>query len=270
MVTKMWLSLMLLVVFSSSARAQGERGDSLVTHFLERGILSGWSPARLFAGCPNLEEWQERGIRRLLAASVTNERVNDLARSWSHPLQNCNDPRLEDWFATQLDAAIARGEWGHMLALRTAIYEADTPRLREYLRNQMLDSRLPEAARSTAGVFYFMRFEPEEFLREFLSAFETMRMPDRVAWGQTDRLLDRKPDRLLMEVGRLVRGNPGLADQTAFTQIVESSRGRATEAARRSLGSALREGLDRAGGSISGRRRDRLEAAAQFLTSSGG
>lgn len=239
--------------------------DSLIDQYLLHGMSSSWQPWQLFEGCPRLAEWQHHGIRRLMAADLTLERTNDLARAWSRPLRNCGDSTLEQWYLARLDAAIGRGEWARALAVRTAIYNADSPRIRDYLRTQMLDASLHEPVRSTAGVFYFMRFERDELVREFLDAFETMQMPARVGWGQAERLMDQNPDLLLQGLSDLVRVNPMLADQPAFAQVVEGNRGRASENARRNLGEALQAGLVARAGAIADSRRERLESSVRFL-----
>lgn len=133
--------------------------DSLINGFLKTGVLGWWQPGGLFQGCPNLQPWQEQGIQRLMSETLTTERTDDLANAWLHPLRVCNDQRLEAWYFREQDAALERGEWDRIASLRMAIYQADSPRIREYLKRQMLDTKLPERIRANAGSFYFERLE---------------------------------------------------------------------------------------------------------------
>ncbi|HSD31005.1 MAG TPA: hypothetical protein VLB49_03780 [Gemmatimonadales bacterium] len=250
----------------SVAQAQREPPvDSLIANFIERGTLSSWGPYQLFIGCPALKDWQERGFRQLASADLSWQRTNELAGAWAGALRDCSDRRLEQWYFEHLNAAIRRGEGERMYRFWVALSIADSPPIRDYLRGVMLDVSMPESGRNGAGTVLFERFGEEERLREYLRAFETMRLPSEVAWGQTDILLKKDPDRLLREVGRLVSANPALGEQTAFTSVVESSVRFASAEARRGLGEALESGLERAGGNVSARSRTRLEGTAQWL-----
>jgi hypothetical protein len=265
MFARIGLTLLLAGASLSAAEAQQTpSADSLVPYWIERGALANWQPHLLFAGCPNLQDWQKRGIELLLAANLSLERTNDLALAWMIPLRGCNSTQLEQWYFKHLDAAIQQGEpEGKMLKFWTAMRHGDSPAIRDYLRNLMLDVSRPEAYRNSAGVALFVRFGPEERLREYLRAFETRRMPFEISVGQTAALLKHNADRLLGEVGRRVRLNPELADQLAFTGVVESSSRYASAAARRNLGEALRAGLKRPG--LSASQRSRLDGSVQFL-----
>jgi len=239
--------------------------DSLIKLFLDAGVTSSWTPFKLFDGCPNLQPWQEHGIQRLMSEELTTERTNDLARAWAHPLRVCNDQRLESWYFREQNAAIQRGEWGRMMALRLAIYKADSPRIREYLRRQMLDASLPEEIRANAGSFYFERFEGEELMREFISAFATKQMPWKVGWSQAEIILRKDPDQLLLEIARIVNMNPDLTDQAAFAHVVQASDGRASVSARRTLAGALETAANRGDARLTDVSRARLLSAARHL-----
>jgi len=239
--------------------------DSLVNSFLDAGPSSQWRPFRLFEGCPNLQPWQEQGIQRLMSENLTTERTDDLARSWSHPLRICGDHRLEAWYFREQNAAIERGEWHRMMALRMAIYQADSPRIREYLKGQMLDAGLPEDIRANAGSFYFERFEGEELMREFISAFATKQMPWHLGWSQAELMLRKNPDQLLIEITRVVSTNPDLIDQSAFRQIVQTSNGRASVSARRVLADTLEAVANRGDAHVTDASRTRLLSAARHL-----
>jgi hypothetical protein len=260
---------LLLVGTSSIGQAQGSPSpDSLVAHWLKYGAVSNWQPHHLFTGCPRLEEWQKRGIDLLLTADLSAERTGDLARAWMFPLQNCQSARLEKWYFDRTNAAIQRGDPnGNLLTFWIALREGDSPGIRQYLRNIMLDVTTPERYRSSAGAALFNRFGPEDRLREYLSAFETRRMPFEISVGETATLLKADADRLLREVGSRVRSNPELADQLAFTGIVESSPRYASPSARRSLGEALEAGLSRPG--LTDKQRNCLEGSARFLKQQG-
>jgi hypothetical protein len=259
------LALFLAAVSASGAQAQqAPSPDSLVDYWLRRGSRANWQPHLLFAGCPNLAEWQERGIGLVLAADLSPERANDLARVWATALGSCGSERVERWYFGRMNQSIARGEsTAAMLTFWTALGNADSPRVREYLWTLMLDPAKPEEHRASAGASLFVRMGPQERLREYLRAFETLRMPFEVAVGTTTILLEHDADALLREVGERVRVNPALADQAAFTQIAESSDRYTGLAARRALGEALRDGLRRS--PLSGRQQSRLELAAAFL-----
>jgi hypothetical protein len=265
MFARIGLTLLLVGASPSVTEAQGDpSADSLVAYWIKRGALANWQPHLLFAGCPDLKDWQKGGIELLLAAELSPERTGDLALAWMIPLRGCHSPRLEQWYFEHIDAAIQRGEpEGRMLKFWTAIRHGDSPGIRDYLRDLMLDVSRPESYRNSAGVALFVRFGPEERLREYLRAFETRRMPFEISVGQTEALLKQDADGLLGQVGQLVRLNPELADQLAFTGIVESSDRHASAAARRNLGEALRAGLNRPG--LTARQRSRLDGSVQFL-----
>jgi hypothetical protein len=259
-----WL-LTMIGAFATVAEAQQKQPvDSLVTHWIEHGPSASWQPHKLFTDCPRLQEWQNRGVTRLLTASLSPERTRHLAMSWMIPLKGCQDPRLEQWYFKQINAAIERGEpAGKLFEFWSAMRHGDSPRMRDYLRNLMLDNSKPDSYRNSAGVALFVRFGPEERLREYLRAFETRRMPFEVSVGQTELLLKHNADGLLREVGNRVRSSPALADQLAFTGIVEGSPRYASLGARRSLGEALEAGLTRPG--LTDKQRNRIEGSAQFL-----
>jgi len=239
--------------------------DSLVNSFLAAGPSSQWRPYELFEGCPNLQPWQEQGIQRLMSENLTTERTNDLARTWSYPLRVCDDRRLEAWYFREQNAAIQRGEWDRMMALRNAIHRADSPRIREYLKRQMLDAALPETIRGNAGSYYFERFEGEELMREFISAFATRQMPAWLGWSQAEIMLRQNPDQLLLEIARIVSTNPDLTDQMAFRHVVESSDRRASVSARRALADTLETVAKRGDARVSDASRTRLLSAARHL-----
>jgi hypothetical protein len=269
MFRRIGLTLLLAGASASATQAQGNRSaDSLVTHWIKRGALADWQPHLLFAGCPNLQDWQRRGVELLLAADLTPERTSDLALAWMIPLRECHSAPLEQWYFEHIDAAIQRGESeGKMLRFWTAMRHGDSPAIRDYLRNLMVDVGRSESYRNAAGVALFVRFTPEERLRQYLRAFETRRMPFEISVGQTAALLEQDADGLLREVGTRVRLNPAFADQLAFTGIVESSPKHASLEARRNLGEALQAGLNRPG--LTARQRSRLEGSARFLMQRG-
>ena len=270
MFARMSLTLLLVGVLMGVSEAQQTASvDSLVTHWITRGALSNWQPHLLFQGCPQLQEWQKRGIDRLLAADLSPERTTDLALVWMIPLHDCHDARLEQWYFRRIDAAMQRGDSeGKMLTFWTAMRYGDSPAIRDYLRNLMQDARKAESYRNAAGVALFVRFGREGRLREYLRSFETRRMPFEVSVGQTAALLEQDADGLLREIGNRIRVNPRLADQLAFTGIVESSPRHASPAARRRLGEALQAGLNRSG--LTPNQRNRLEGTAQQLMRPGG
>ncbi|HEU0302819.1 MAG TPA: hypothetical protein VFR37_25380 [Longimicrobium sp.] len=240
--------------------------DSLMAHWLKHGVSSGWQPYRLLTGCTNLADWQERGIKLLLRAELSPERRNDLARAWGAALRRCRNAHVEDWFFHHVNAAMESGE--HVYGLHTfwwALENADSPGIREYLRNLMLDVSRSESYRVAAGGALFTRFGPEEQMREYLSAFETGKMPFGTAMAQTELLLQRDAERLLREVGQRVRQNPQLADQWAFSTIVQSWDRFASTAARRQLGEDLQAGLRRT--PTAGQQRERLERLVEALWS---
>lgn len=243
---------------------QPQSPDSLVAHWLERGAVAGWQPRQLLRDCPNLSQWQQRGVTLILAAELTKERRDDLAITWASPLARCRLPWLEQWYIQQVEDAIRTGEhpWG-LLAVRTALNGADSPTIRDYFWNLMVDTTKPQEHRNAAGASYFYRFAGEERLREYLRAFETRRMPFDTYVGVTELLLREDAETLMREVGRRVRERPELADQGAFTQIVESSDRHASRSVRRELAEALRVGLRNR--PVAGRQRERLDAAAEFL-----
>ncbi|HEX2210265.1 MAG TPA: hypothetical protein VHG93_21490 [Longimicrobium sp.] len=238
--------------------------DSLVAHWLHRGAVSNWQPHLLLEGCPRLAPWQRRGLDRLLAANLSRQRVSDLALAWAVPLGTCNDERVEQWYIGQLDAAVRRGDAPDArLEFWIALQQSDSPRIRDYLRSLMLDAAKPEGWRHNAGAALFAPLNEQERMREYLAAFETRRLPFNVAVAQTELLLRRQPEALLRSVAARVRINAALADQTAFTHIVESSGRYASPSSRRALGQALREGMRRS--ATGGRQRIRLEQAAAWL-----
>lgn len=256
-------SLLLLTAASPGAAQQEPAVDSLIAVFIERGMQASWRPGQLFENCPDLEPWQERGFHRLLTATLSRERTVDLARSWAPALRLCDEPRLDAWFIERLDEAIARGEWNSSLTLRSAVYYAQTPRIRAYLHEGMLNPALPAEVRGTFGAAYFEVLKGDELLAEYLAAFATRNLPLGPDWGVGNRLLHDDGDRLLHRLAEMVRRDPLLADQYAFTVFVQGSHGLATPEARRALGAALVEGLNRAG--VSGELRDRLDASARQL-----
>lgn len=69
-----------------------------------------------------------------------------------------------------------------------------------------------------------------------------MRLPEEMSSGQTDILLHQDPEGLLREVAQLVAINPALADQSAFTSIVESFVRFVSPEARRALGGRCKPG----------------------------
>jgi hypothetical protein len=269
MLARMVLVLTIIGAFAAEAEAQQEQPvDSLVTHWIEHGPSANWQPHELFTGCPRLQEWQNRGIARLLTASLSPERTRHLAMSWSIPLKGCQDPRLEQWYFKHINAAIERREpAGTLFEFWSAMRHGDSPRIREYLGNIMLDKSKPESYRNSAGVALFVRFGPEERLSEYLRAFDTRRMPFEISVGQTELLLKHNADRLLQEVGNRVGSNPELADQLAFTGIVEGSPRYASQGARHRLGGALEAGLTRPG--LTEKQRHRLEGSVRFLKQQG-
>ena len=265
MISRTAMVLVLLAWTGSGAVAQQEPAvDSLITRWVDRGPFAGWSPGNLFEGCPDLAEWQERGIRRVLALDLTIERADDTALALVMPLRECNDPRLEQWFFDHLDEAIERGNWRRMGGLWMGIEFADSPHIREYLRNLMLDTTLPEGVQGRASGMYFEKLNPAEVRSEFLRAFETGRLPWG-AWFLADRLLKQDPDRLLREVAPLVRANAALANQSAFSQIVQVGYHLASDQARRELGDALEAGLNAAGVGMPDSVRERLRSTVRDL-----
>lgn len=249
-----------------TALAQREpSADSLVAYWLKRGALANWQPHELFAGCPNLRTWQTRGIELLLKAKLTPERERDLAGAWAPVLRTCHDQRVENWYFERLEAAAGRGDpEGITLKYWMALQDADSPAIREFLRGMMLSPSRPLVYRNTAGSAFFVRLGPADRLREYLSAFETGRLPDEVAWGQTDVVGKQDPDRLAHEVGTRVRANPELADQAAFSQLVQSVGRKMTPTGRSELKNAIKAGLARPG--LSARARAELERSEQILT----
>lgn len=266
MISRMAIALVLVAGSASAAPAQQEPPvDSLIAHWIDQGSLARWTPANLFEGCPDLAEWQQRGIRRVLELDLTVERTSDLGFSWAFPLRECRDPRLEQWYFGRLDEAVARGDWSRMDGLRAGVDLADSPRIRAYLRNLMLNMSLPADVRNTAGVFYFEKLGPGEYRREFLRAFETLRLPWERGWAMAYKLLRQDPDRLLREVAPLVRANPALANQSAFSEIVQAGYDLASDEARTELADALEAGLNAAGGGMPEALRQRLDAKVQDL-----
>jgi hypothetical protein len=238
--------------------------DSLVAYWLRRGALANWTPAQLLTGCPNLAAWQKRGIDMLLTAELSRERTKDLVMSWGIALEGCRDERVEAWLFRQVNAAMERGEhpWS-MMAYWGALSRADSPGVRAYLRTLMLDTAKAEAYRDEAASALFTRFAPEERLREYLAAFETRRMPFEMQVGQTTLLLQQQPERLLRELGTRLRENPDLAEQGAFTLVVESVHRYASPSSRRQFAAAIQEGLRRH--PKSGRQLERLLASIEHL-----
>jgi hypothetical protein len=259
---------LLLTAASPGAAQQEPAIDSLVAAFIEHGIVASWTPGRLFENCPELEPWQERGFRELSTAALPPKRTADLAHSWAEPLRMCDNRQLEAWFMQRLDEAIAQGEWSSSLALRTAVYYAQTAGVRVYLREGMLNPALPEEVRGTFGAAYFEVLEGNELLEEYLEAFITRNLPLGTDWGVGNRVLHDHGDRLLIRVAELVRRDPLLANQNAFQLLVQGSRGLTTPDTRRALGAALAEGLDNAG--VAGALREQLDGAARSLLRSGG
>lgn len=241
-----WIMVVALAVTPITAVSQQQEpsADSLVAYWLRRGALGNWSPGQLFHGCPNLANWQQRGIQLLLNAELSREREDQLAISWGNALSECADPRVENWLFVRVNRAMERGEHPWMLlSYWDALKDADSPGVRAYLRDLMLDTSKPETYRDHAAGALFSRFGPDERMREYLAAFETRRMPFETQVGQTTILLQREPERLLREVGRRVRENPDLAEQAAFTLIVESANRYATPGSRRALAAELQEGI---------------------------
>ena len=146
-----------------------------------------------------------------------------------------------------------------------ALERADSPAIRQFLRDMMLNPNKPPQYRDMAGITLFIRFGAEERLQEYLKAFETKRMPFEIATGQTDAVGKSDPDRLLREVGNRVRANPDLANQDACRQVVQSVSRKASREGRRELGNAIRDGLSRRP-SLSAKERNELELSANFLT----
>jgi hypothetical protein len=238
--------------------------DSLVDYWIQRGARANWNPAQLFTGCPDLAPWQKRGIDLLLNAELSRERSRHLAISWGIALSRCRDVRVETWLFRQVDAAIERGEhpWS-MMSYWDALTRAESPGVRAYLRDLMLDTTRGDEYRGSASGALFARFGPEERLREYLAAFETRRMPFEMQVGETTLLLEHQPERLLRELAARVRENPDLADQGAFTQVVESVHRYASRNSRRALAAGLQEGLRRH--PKSGRQLERLQADIEHL-----
>jgi ribosomal protein S7 len=259
------MALLLAAASVSAAEAQrAPSADSLVAHWLVRGTLADWQPHLLFTGCPNLQGWQKRGVEFLLRADLTPERRSDLARAWMIPLRECHDARVEEWYFDHINqAGRHRVPEGSMLSFWKAMQYADSPSIRRFLRDLMLDVGKPEDYRNVAGATLFGRLAPEERLQEYLRAFETTHMPNELAWGQTDELGKRDPERLFREVGSRVRVNPQLAEQAAFRQLVQSVSPRASPAARQGLSEDLRAGLNKPG--LTATQRDEIEGNARSL-----
>lgn len=258
----------LLTGVSMPLRGQSEpRADSLVAQYLELGVSSNWHPSELFDQCLPLSGWRGRVFDQLSRANLTPVQARGLALAWVHPLRNCQNAQLEQWYFDQIDASIQQGATA--TEFWVALLRADSPRIREYLERLMLDINNPVAARSEAGTIYFERFEPAERLQQYLHAFETALMPEHVAFAVTQRLLREQPDRLLDNVSRIVHDRPELADQMAFSTIAQNSHKHASDAARERLAAALEAALQQ--GVLSDGRRDRLnQATAQLRRRFGG
>ena len=253
-----------LCVAAPASAQQSASLDSLVSHWLHRGVFAGWQPVNLFAGCPEVTEPQRRGIDRLLNETLSPERERHLVINWGIALDGCSDTRVENWLFSKMNQAMERGEhpWS-MLHFWGALQKADSPEVRGYLRALMLDTAKSGTYRDHAGAALFARFGPEERMREYLAAFETRRLPFEMQVGQTTLLLERQPERLLREVGTRVRQNPDLAEQGAFTLLVESAHRYATLRSRRTLAQQIAAGLQRH--PKSGRQLERLESAMVHL-----
>jgi hypothetical protein len=266
MFSRILVAFAIMAVLPSGARSQTyAEVDSLIAHFIEVRYRSSWLPSDLFRGCPQLTATQEYGFRRLAAIELSRQRENDVARTWMHALRDCGDARLEQWYFDRFDAALRGGYSGHMHAIRIAFSIADSPRIREYLWNRMIDTSLPENERGTAGGLYFMRFAPEERVREYLRAFEIERLPYSMAWGVPAILMrDGHAPALMEGMGRLVRANPALANQPGFNQVVQTA-DYADQSARHRLAQALEAGLTAAPGSVTPEQRRRLDASIAHL-----
>jgi len=248
----------------SRGEAQAPSADSLVAYWVERGPSGSWSPGQLYVGCPALKPWQQRGTELLMTTTLSRERRKDLALAWSGALQTCRDSRLERWYVEQVTAEIRQGESvDGMLAWWTALNRADSPGLRTFLRNLMVDLTLSEPYRNAAASALFAKLDLAESLREYLAGFEATQLPFEAAVGTTWRILKLDAETLLSEVGARVRDRPELADQLAFTAIVESAERFATATARDRLARALEEGLAKPG--LSENLRTRLLQAIRRL-----
>jgi hypothetical protein len=234
-----------------------------VAYWLERGALANWTPSRLYFGCPNLEDWQRRGLDLLFAARLSPERSRDFAIAMKGALR-CDEPRLNQWYFDRIDQVLRAGEDpAAAFVYWDAMGEADSPGIRRHLRRIMQDTTTPDSYRSLAGGRLFGKFSRDERLQEWLALFETGEMPWEVAVGVTQLMLQQDGTRLLRELEIRVRDRPELADQFAFNGIVESSDRYVGQAARRSLGEALEAGLADSG--LRDEQRARLLRKAEFL-----
>ena len=266
MLIRQGAALLMMAGLATTALGQGRAEvDSLIADFVEVGYRSSWTPSSLFTGCPRLEEWQEYGFRRLASMQLSARRESDVAISWTQPLRDCGDRRLEQWYFDHFDASIRRGDWELKHSIRQALRIADSPAIREYLWNLMIDSSLAEDLRYTAGALYFPRLAPDEKLREFLRGFEANRLPVRIDWSQATVLLQLNAPALMDGMGQVVRSNPALANQAAFSQVVQSSHKYADQRDRDRLAEALEAGLAAAPGRVTDPERGLLEAAARHL-----
>lgn len=238
--------------------------DSLVAHFIKRGIHGNWSPHQLLKGCPDLVEWQQRGIDLLVAADLTEERAADLALSWMFVL-TCRNSKVEQWYFERINAEIAKGgESRHMLRYWQAMEHGDSPAIREYLWNLMVNVQLPEHIRSSAGSSLFMRFGPEERRQQYLRAFDAKLFPMWLAYGQSEIAFRHDPDGFLRLIGDRIRQNPRLTDQPAFQQIVVSCDRYASDDALRGFADALRAAAKWPG--LNAREREQFEETAFYVT----
>jgi hypothetical protein len=255
----------MVAVLSSAARGQTHAEvDSLIAHFVDVGLVS-WSPGYLFQGCPDLADWQEYGFQRLAAMELPWYRERSLANSWSHALRNCGDARLEQWFFDRFDAAILRGDVRARYSIVVALGWADSPRIRDFLWNRMIDTSQPESGRAWAGGLYFRRLTPEEQVREYLRVFEMNRLPYNVAWAVPAYLMPAGHARAFMDgMAPLVRADPALANQPAFSQVVQTA-DYADHSDRERLAAALEAGLAARPGRVTAEERRRLEASIAHL-----
>lgn len=235
--------------------------DSLVAAFIADGPIHNIGPGRLFDGCPDLSEWQERGFRLLLSAELTPEREGQLAAAWHYALDNCGHPDLEQWYIASIRRLFSRGinpSPLHWWAVRST----DSPTVVEILAATMEDGTLDPRFRTEAGFSYFHRLSGVERRDAYLEFFARLSLPEQVAWGVTTTLLRENADQLLERVGEIVRLRPELADQPAFATIVQSTSGSPSEQALRAFAESVREAAARA---PAGGLRDRLRSAAAHV-----
>lgn len=234
----------LATILPAVAAAQTEAQiDSLIDHYIEHGVASSWRPGMVFSDCPRLSAAQEYAFRRLSTEDLPADRAGELALFWIPALRTCADPRIEQWYISRFDRAVARATWRSYeeAGTRTALRVANSPVVREYLHSLATDLTQPMDLRNFAGGLLFERLDDRERLRRYITYFQAGTLPVQTGWLYASKLMQGDAIQLVNEIAAALRRNPTLGEQYAFAQLVHEVRTGGSNDQRTRLADAIRD-----------------------------